>query len=55
MVTIDVFSRWIPPAPEAASAPVLPWYPELICMALVLILISGFLLWRKGRFQGNRS
>ena len=53
MVTIGGYMFWIPPTPDPGSAPGLPWYPELICMALALILISGFLLWRKGRFQGK--
>ena len=35
------------PASSPVSAPVIPWYPELVCFALALVVLLALLLWNK--------
>jgi hypothetical protein len=41
------------PTPEPVSAPAIPWYPDLICLALALACLSVFFLWNKAHHRSS--
>jgi hypothetical protein len=39
------------PTTEPVRSPAIPWYPELICLALALMLITGLMFWSNTHTQ----